>query len=349
MPGTEFSLKKFTLLLVATLAFFAILYFGRSFLIPLAISGLFAMLLVPVSKKLEMWRFPKGLAAFFSVLIIVIGILGLLTLLSVQVNRFVNDLPRLEAAASEKLESAHSFIADVADVPPEDQKNYLQDQVNEFFSSLAVHIKNLLMATSQFLVFFILIIVYTSLFLIYRDRLENFVLKLVSNNNNDKTHTIIKDITHVANSYITGVFIVVIILAIVNSLGLYLIGIEHAIFFGVLAGILNIIPFIGSMVGSLIPVFIALLTKDTIWYAVIVAIFFFVVQQIESYFLTPRITGSKVKLNPLATIVVLMLGSVVWGIAGMILFIPYLGILKVVLDHIPQLQPFGYLIGKEDE
>jgi predicted PurR-regulated permease PerM len=348
MPFANNQRVSFIKLLLGILLFFGMLYFGRVFLIPLAISGLFAMLLLPICSKLEKWKWPKALAALTSSLIIVIIISGVITLLLIQISSFANDLPELQETAGEKLDRVYNYIAEVADVSPDEQKRYLQQQVNDFFGSVTVHIKNLLMTTSIFFVYFILVIVYTFLFLLYRNRLEIFILKMFDSDNRE-TKIIIDNITSVANSYITGVFIVVLILAVINSIGLYLIGIEHAIFLGVLAGILNIIPFIGSLAGSLIPVLIALLTKDSIWYAVAVAIFFFVVQEIESYLLTPRITGSKVKLNPLATISVLMLGSLVWGIAGMILFIPYLGILKVILDHVPHLKPYGYVIGREDD
>ncbi len=138
------------------------------------------------------------------------------------------------------------------------------------------------------------------------------------------------------------------ILAICNTIALSIIGLQQALFFGVLAGMLNIIPFIGSMVGSAIPIMVLLLTRESYGAPIAAAIYFLSIQLVESYFLTPNITGNKVKLNPMATIMALLLGALVWGVAGMILFIPFLGILKVVFDNIEPLRPYGYIIGKEE-
>jgi predicted PurR-regulated permease PerM len=92
-----------------------------------------------------------------------------------------------------------------------------------------------------------------------------------------------------------------------------------------------------------------LLTKDSIWYAVGVAGAFTVVQFLEGNFITPNIVGSKVSVNPLAAIIALILGGMLWGPAGMILSIPFTAILKVILDNIEPLEPFGFLLGEPPE
>jgi predicted PurR-regulated permease PerM len=124
-------------------------------------------------------------------------------------------------------------------------------------------------------------------------------------------------------------------------------GINHAILLGVIAGFLNIIPYIGVLIGSLFPIVMALLTKDSIWIAVGALGVCVVVQFLDNNFITPNVVGSSVSINPLATLIVLVIGGMLWGVAGMMLFIPYLGMLKVVLDNVDGLKPFGYLIGEE--
>jgi predicted PurR-regulated permease PerM len=125
-------------------------------------------------------------------------------------------------------------------------------------------------------------------------------------------------------------------------------GIDHAIFFGILSGVLTIIPYIGIIIGALFPLIMALITKDSLWYAVGVVIVFTVVQFLEGNFITPRITGSKVSINALAAIIALVIGGKILGVAGMILAIPAIGVLKIVLSHSQHLKPFVILLEDKD-
>ena len=152
------------------------------------------------------------------------------------------------------------------------------------------------------------------------------------------------DIENVVKGYISGLLLVTIIVAVLNSVGLLVLGIDHAIFFGILSGLLTIIPYIGIFIGAFLPVVMALLTKDSLWYPAGVIIVFSVVQFLEGNFITPRITGSKVSVNALAAIVALLIGGKIMGIAGMILAVPALGIIKILLSHTTHLKHFVILI-----
>jgi predicted PurR-regulated permease PerM len=132
-------------------------------------------------------------------------------------------------------------------------------------------------------------------------------------------------------------------------LGFWLIGLEHALLFGLITALLRIVPYFGSFLGIAFPIAFAFLTRESMWYPAAVLGFFMVTQLLEANVLTPFITGSRLRLNPLATIMVILLGNFIWGVAGMILFVPLFGILKVIFDEIPQLQPYGYILGKEEE
>ncbi|MFT2009265.1 AI-2E family transporter [Pontibacter sp. 13R65] len=343
------SLQRFNQVLLGFLLFFGLLYLGRTYLIPIAIGGLFAMLLVPICQRMEKWKLSRAAAALICVFTVVIVLIGLISVLITQIFALANDLPALGEMLTDKLDRARSFATDKFDLSREKQNEYFRNQLEGATQMAGSYAKTILLSTSSFLLNFVVVITYTLLFLIYRRRLRTFILKLVHKREGSNAQDIANKITGVASSYISGVFLVVAILAAVNTAGLMIIGIEHALFFGLLAGLLNIIPYIGSLAGSLIPVVFALLTKESIWYPVGVGIFFLVVQQIESYILTPNITGSKIKLSAMATLLVLLLGSMIWGIAGMILFVPYLGILKVIFDNIEKLQPYGYILGNEEE
>lgn len=172
---------------------------------------------------------------------------------------------------------------------------------------------------------------------------------LIPETNHEKAFDVMEKITKVTRQYLTGVVTVMAIMSVMNSVGLLALGIRNAIFFGVLAAVLNIIPYIGVWIGSSLPMFMALLTKDSLFYPVGVIVLFLFTQFIDNNFLTPRITGSQVKINALATIGVILVGNLVWGVAGMILFIPLLGIAKILFDNVDVLNPFGYLIGDDDD
>ncbi|GAB3534207.1 AI-2E family transporter [Pontibacter brevis] len=344
----RFSLRQFNQVLLALLLFFGILYLARDFMVPVAIGGLFAMLLAPACRKLEKWGIHPTLAAILCVLAVVILLILLIIVLIDQLTALAYDLPRLDYKLTELLDEAHQYVKENFDVSREKQNEYIQRSLRSSLQYIGIYLQSLFLFASSLLVSFIIVMSYTLLFLLYRRRLKTFISRLTKSYNSN-AHEIVGKITTVASSYISGVFLVVFILTVINTLGLMVIGIDHALLFGLLAGLLNIIPYLGSLAGSLIPVLFALLTKDSLWTPLVVAIFFLVVQQIESYILTPNITGAKIKLNPMATLMVLLLGSAIWGIVGMVLFVPYLGIAKVIFDNIDRLKPFGFVLGKDGE
>ncbi len=139
------------------------------------------------------------------------------------------------------------------------------------------------------------------------------------------------------------------ILAILNTTGLFIIGLEHAIFFGVFASLLAVIPYIGIIIGSLPPLLYAFLLTDSLLNPLLVIAVFSIVQFLEGNFITPRIVGSKVSINPFVALIALIIGGQLWGIAGMILFVPLIGILRVIFEEIEELRPYGYLLGNTIE
>jgi predicted PurR-regulated permease PerM len=158
----------------------------------------------------------------------------------------------------------------------------------------------------------------------------------------------VTDLRKVIQHYIIGMLKVIAILAALNGTGLLLLGIKHAIFFAVFAAILNVVPYIGPLVGSIVPMTFALFTKDSLWYPLGVLICFTINQSIEGHFLTPKIVGSNVNINPLTSLLALILGGTIWGIVGMILFIPMTAILKKILELSPRTEAYAYLMGEEN-
>lgn len=168
---------------------------------------------------------------------------------------------------------------------------------------------------------------------------------LVSDNKHAITVRIIEEINQVSIHYMTGVFKVVGILIVLNSTGFLIIGLNHALLLGLLAALMNFIPYYGTIIGYFFPLFIAIFTMNSPSYAVLVFLQFIVVQFTENNILTPNIVGAHVNINPFMIILSITLGGFIWGLPGMFIAVPVAAILRVLGENIPGLKPVGYLLG----
>jgi predicted PurR-regulated permease PerM len=313
----------------------------RDIIIPLAFAGFLSLVLLPIVKRIE-----RRTGRTLSVTIVVVGgmvVFGLLGWLLVnQIISLVNDLPNLQARTDKFLDDIKGLMWTELKIGQTERNKMVQDGLK----SVSVFLGDFLVTTSNTLATIVQIPIYMFLLLIYRDKFRMFFLSLVPNKNQELVWK--KDIENVTQGYITGLMLVTLIIAALNTIGLMFLGIEHAIFFGVFSGILTIIPYVGIFIGALLPTLMALITKDSAWYAVGVIAVFAVVQFLEGNFITPRITGSKVSINALAAIIALLVGGKILGIAGMILAVPAIGILKIMLAYSPRLKPFVILLGDVD-
>jgi len=222
------------------------------------------------------------------------------------------------------------------------------DKIVEMINNGNTTVSELLVMTAGTLSNILLLPVFIFFLLIYRDHLAVFVTKVFAKQRNSILMEHIVSIRKIVQAYLTGAGKVMLILGIVNTAVLFALGIKHAIFFGMFAGLLNIIPYIGPFIGATLPFFFALLTKDSLFYPFAIAIAFTLIQFLESSFLTPKITGANVQLNAFVTFVGLLIGAAIWGIVGMILIIPTLAILKKLFELNEETQPYAYLFGEED-
>jgi len=309
---------------------------ARDIVIPILISAFLSVILLPVVTWLQ-----KKLSLTLSVMIVLFFTLvifaGTVWIIGDQLSKLVQDLPNLENKFNALVDNASNEMRSILGMSRAEQ-NQMEREVLKEASS---YITNLLISTTNTISLIIQIPIYIFLFLIYRDRFKAFFISLLPQSEELNWK---KDVEGVLQGYISGLLIVTIIITVMNTVGLLILGIEHAIFFGVISGILTVIPYVGIFIGATLPAIFALLTKDSVWYAVgVVAIFSFV-QFLEGNFITPRITGSKVSINALAAIVALLIGGKILGIAGMILAVPITGVLKVVLSHSTRLKPFVILL-----
>jgi predicted PurR-regulated permease PerM len=191
----------------------------------------------------------------------------------------------------------------------------------------------------------LLIPVYIFLILFYEPLLLDFMRKLFGEKNRGQVSEIISLTKNVIQRYLVGLVIEAIIMAIMEIVTLLLLGIEYAILLGIIGALLNVIPYIGGIVAVALPMMIALATKDSAWYAVYVLVIYYIIQLIDNNYIVPKIVASKVKINALFSIIVVIAGNALWGIPGMFLSIPVLAIIKLIFDHVEPLKPWGFLLG----
>jgi AI-2 transport protein TqsA len=323
------------------------LYIASDFLIPVIIAALIASLCLPLCERLEGLGLGKIAAVICCLLLIVTGIAGFALLFYKQVIDFISDMPSLERMAMKKFQYAQFFIEDHTSITIKQQMAWLSHKYAVFIESGEEIIQEVLLQATHFFALLGLIIVYLFFFLLYRDKFKIFILKFFKPDQYGEVNKIIGRIHDISKDYFTGVLMVMVILGSMHTLGLIILGIDYAFFLGYLAASLIILPYVGTIMGSILAITVALLTKDSMWYAFGVAGIFTFNLFVENNLLTPVIIGSKVKVNPLAIVIAIILGSMLWGIAGMILFIPLLGMIKIICDNVPSLVPFGFLL--EDE
>lgn len=322
-----------------------VLVVARNFLYPIFIAILFAYLLYPVVKKLETWGVPRVLANLVSIILALALFITGIVMLYKQLSAFLVDFPSLEEQALSNIDSLQEVIDDKFGEGKPDNRQWLRERVESAFHLSGNALRSILVATTDTLTKFGLMPVYIFLALYYRNKFQKFLLQVLHPSRHAVTQKIIYQISHVTKRYMTGVVLVILILCIINSAGLLLIGIEYAILLGVIAAIFNFIPYFGTLIGGAIPLIYTLMVQGSPSKALAVLGFFLLVQFTENNILTPNITGSKVNINPLFTILSIIVGGMIWGIPGMFVAVPYLGMFKVYCDNNTSMSPYAYVLG----
>lgn len=308
--------------------------------VPMAFAAFLALVMLPAIKRMEKRKIGTALSITI-VLVATVIVLGLLIWLIVtQVVSLINDLPNLQVRFERSMDALSGMLLSRFGISTVEQKNLL----GEVMRSVSSYLGDVLLTTTNTLSTLIQIPIYIFLFLIYRHKFKQFFISMAPRYEELGWH---RDIERVVQGYISGLTLVTLIIAALNCIGLLALGIDHAIFFGILSGALTIIPYVGIIIGAMFPIIMALITKDSAWYAFGVIIVFLVVQFLEGNFITPRITGSKVSINALAAIIALLIGGKILGIAGMILAVPAIGVVKILLSHNERLKSLVILLDDE--
>lgn len=340
---------KLAVVLFITFMVIAFLYVASAFLIPLVFAILLSFLLLPVSRFLTRKGLHHGISIVLSILLALVVIGGIAFFFYTQIQSFAEDGPMLKEKFNEKVADIQQYISQNFSVSKREQKQFVEEQTETLKESGGDYLSTFFSFTGTMLAAISLIPIYIFFFTYYKKKIKIFICKLIPESQNKYIIGVIGTTAKVSQKYIQGLLIDIGILAVLNYIGFQLLGIEHAILLALMAAILNLVPYIGVFIGSIFPFAMALLTKDESWVAFAAVGVCVVVQFLDNNFITPKVVGSSVSINPLATLLAIIVGGFIWGVMGMMLFIPLLGMAKVVLDSFPESQPYGYLIGEEEE
>lgn len=324
---------------------FASLYFAAEFLIPVTLAAVFSMLFIRFCNWMERKGIKRGLASFLCIALFLSLIAGILLLMSWQLSSLSENVDEMKDRLISLFNDMRVWLSKSIGVSYRQQEKIITEQTSTGATSAGSMAMSFATGTFSILINALLVTVYMFLFLYYRSHIKNFILKLTDRSDKELADEIVHKSGQVAQKYLSGLGAMIFILWIMYGIGFSIIGVENAIFFAVLCGILEIIPFVGNLTGTSLTVLSVVVqggdTRMIVW----VLVTYFVVQFIQTYILEPLVVGEQVSINPLFTIMSIVVGEMVWGISGMILAIPLIGIFKIICDHVPSLQPYGFLIG----
>jgi predicted PurR-regulated permease PerM len=339
-------LRKVYLVLFCSIACGFLIFIGKDILVPIAFSVLLAMLLLPINKRLEK-RTGRVTAIMISLSLAIILIFIIIYFFSTKIAAFVNDLPTLKRQLNKHLGSLQSYIYREFHLTRREQSDYLEKATSEIQDDKGGFIGKTFITVTNSIFTLILLPIYSFLMLYYRDMIKKFMIDIFSDKHKPKVQEVITESRLIVQGYMTGLLIEMGIITAINTAGFLIVGIHYAFFLGLLAALLNLIPYIGMLIASIFCMLVTATTSNDLSKIIWVLVVLTVVQFFDNNIIMPKIVSSRVKINALITILGVLVGGAIAGVSGMFLSIPVIAIFKVICDRIEALKPYGELMGDE--
>lgn len=343
MEYRPISVYKLAHILIIIVLGYIILTRGQFIIIPLIFSILLSIMLKPLVRAFERIVRYKVPAILLTILSLLAGFGIIITLISVQLTAIINDLDNVTGQINQGLTEILDWLNENLGMKESDIResfpNLTQNAVGfiqKGISSVTGFIFNL---------FFVLLLVFFLLW--YSHNLWRLMLLQAKKPHRGSLEMILYQIQSTMRKYLYGLLTVIGILAVLNSTGLLIIGVKYAVFWGVLAAFLAIIPYIGTTLGGTLPFLYAVATAGNWWQPLAVVGMYVFIQQLEGNIITPKVVGKSVSINPLVALLSIIVGGYIWGIPGIILAIPITGVVKIILDHNPRTRSIGFLLGNQ--
>lgn len=338
-----------TAFIVGIFFFFTGIAESKSFLAPVITAIIIAILILPLSNIMEKAGMGRGIASFLTTIVLLLFSLGFFWLISFEVKSFVKDWPEIKETMAPKLEDLKSYIFEHTPFSEDDLDQSTGGEGIPFMGSaqeMGAMAFGFFNKTLGFLGTYFLVLIYIFFLLNYRKKFKNFIILLFQEDKKKEVNTVIGKSGTVVQQYLVGRLILMLFLAILYSIGLGFSGVDNFILVSLIAAFLTIIPVVGNIIGFSMAMALSYLTTGETSSLIGVIITFSVAQLLEDYVLQPFIIGDKVDLHPFFVILVVILGSALWGVIGMILAIPIMAIITIISLNVPALYPFGYLFSK---
>lgn len=329
-----------------TLLISLLLYFGKALFIPLSFAILISFILYPICKLIEKKGVNSTVAIFISIFGLVVLASFITYLFILQIIAFSNEWQFFRVKLVETALQLSHYLSEQFNLSSENQMVFLKNAINNSGTQAISLLQNTLYSLSESLFYLVIIPVYSILILHYRQLLVNVLYHIFPSEKKETIREILVETIHAYYNFIKGMGLVYIIVGVLNSIGLAIIGVPHPILFGFTASVLTFIPYVGILISSLLPIAISWITFNSIWYPIGVVIVFGIVQLLEAYIIFPFAVGSRLKINTLVIILVVIIGGILWGAAGMILFIPFVSITKLIAERTKGLKTLVILLGE---
>lgn len=349
MSGRYFSVQRLAYYLISFALILTALYVWAGFFIPIVYGVFFAFMLKPICDRFERLFKNRVLAILLTLLTVFVVIGGVFTFFIVEINEVISQADGIVLQIQKSLEDLVIRAGTWIGFDPSESLKLMRENINgSGTTNGSVRIITTgLSTTGSLLASFSLIVIYTFLFLLYSTAIKRFFIGQFRSTSRADGVATIREIQGVATNYLGGMLTVMLILGVLNSLGLYLIGIRFALVWGFLGALLAVVPYIGTVIGGLLPTLYAFATTGTTWQPLAVVLLYATIQSVEGNFITPKVVGNSVKINALAAIISLIFGAIFWGVAGVILAIPLLAMVRVTLQHIDATKPVALLLSDD--
>lgn len=337
--------QKFSLVLISLALLLVALVYGKDLILPVLFSILLANLLLPITQYFERRKIYKPIAITIPLTMAILVGAGVMYFLSSQIIHFMNDVPDLQKRFDELTHSVQVWFKKGTSMTIGRQNQYIRDTVSDFRSNSPNMMGSTVASITQIISYAVLVPIYTFLILYYRSTIKVFLIRIFKSDSEKEVQEILTESTIIAQKYLTGLLIETTLVFTLNVIGFLLLGIHYAVFLALLAALLNLIPYVGMLVANIICMTITLVSSVDSSYVLGVGLILAAVQFLDNNFGMPLIVGNKVRINALVTILGVLVGGSLCGIPGMFLAIPGLAVLKVIFDKVPELQPWGLLLG----
>lgn len=340
----EVSIYRANAILLFLILLIVALYYGREFLVPLSFALILCMLMQPVSQKLEEWGLGRIWATFLCILFILTFITGFCGIIYAQGLSFSKDWPQIQPKLEQMLRTAQQWVQQQFGIDPQQQIQYAKSGLKRFSQSTGGSGTSFLSGFSGLLTSLVLVLLYFFFLMWKREKFREFLLRLFPKDRKATVKNALDEIAKVSAQYLAGRLISMLFLAIFYTIGFSIIGLKNAILMSLIAVIPTLIPYVGAFIGASFPLFMAIVSGSSVMPTAAVLI---AAQVIDNNIIEPLVMGSKLNLSPIFTIMAIVVGELIWGLPGMILFEPLFAIIRIICSHIPELHPYAFLL--EDE